>query len=250
MRILLFVTFCFLSTSLFSQENSKNMLGMSIGISVPINSFAKEICENYNSTCAKNGMMLSFDDVYFITNNIGITAVAQFSQNGLNADSIENHIKHRVSNLLLNIDNGFIFQDEDNSIANFGSWTQANLMLGSVFSLSLKSFFFDFRALAGLSVISCPDKDLSLDFLDGNFNSYEKIKNTPSIIYLLGSSVRYKLSSGYFVRLMVDWTYSKATIEINDQIINTKQVPEMNIRSDYEVSINLVYTGLSFAYNF
>ena len=250
MRHLLLVTLFLISISIFSQESSKNMLGMSIGVSVPINSFAKAGCEDYNSTCAKNGMMLSFDDVYFITNNIGVTAVASFSQNGVNADSVEYNVTQRVSNLLSNIDNSFIFPDEDNYVLNLGTWTHANLMLGTVLSFPVKSIYFDFRALAGLSVISSPDKELKLDFLDGDFNSFEKIKNTPSIIYLLGTSVRYQLSSGYFVRFMVDWTYSKATIEINDQIIHTAQVQEMNIRSDYDVSTNLVYAGLSFAYNF
>ncbi|MCK5823385.1 MAG: hypothetical protein KAG95_05235 [Bacteroidales bacterium] len=250
MRHLLLLAFCFISISSFSQENSKNMLGMSIGMSVPINSFAKASCYDYNSTCAKNGMMLSFDDVYFITKNIGITAVAQFSQNGTDADSLENYITQRVTNLLTNIDNDFLFPDEENYSMNIGTWTHANLMLGMLISIPVKFIYFDFRALAGLSVISSPDKELRLDFLDGNFSSFEKVKNTPSIIYLLGTSVRYKLPSGYFVRFMVDWTYSKTIIEINDQITHSTEVQEINIRSDYDVSANIVYAGVSFAYNF
>ena len=250
MKYLLLVIFLVASINIFSQESGKNMLGMSIGASIPINSFAKANCEDYNSTCVKNGIMLGFDDVYFITNHIGVTAVASFSQNGVNADSIEYNLTHRVSNLLTNIDNNFIFPDEDNYIINLGTWTHANLMAGTVLSFPVKSIYFDFRALAGFSVISSPDKELKLDFADGNFNSYEKIKNTPSIVYLLGTCVRYHVSSGYIVRLMVDWTYSKATIEINDQITHTTQVQEMNIKSDYDITTNLVYAGLSFAYNF
>ncbi len=250
MKHLLLVIFLVTSISIFSQESSKNILGMSMGISVPINSFAKASCEDCNSTCVKNGIMLSFDDVYFITHYIGVTAVASFSQNGVNADSIEYNVTHRVSNLLSNIDNSFIFPDEDNYIINLGTWTHANIMAGTILSFPVKSICFDFRALAGLSVISSPDKELKLDFAGGNFNSYEKIKNTPSIVYLLGTCIRYHISSGYFVRLMVDWTYSQATIEINDQITHTTQVQEMSIRSDYDVTTNLVYAGLSFAYNF
>ncbi|RLD63560.1 MAG: hypothetical protein DRJ01_03440 [Bacteroidetes bacterium] len=249
MKRLLFIAFCFISINIFSQEIGKNMIGISIGVSSPINSFAQESCGDY-STCAKKGMLLSFDDVYFITKNIGITAVAQFSQNGSNADSIELHLTRRVTNLLSGIDNGFIFPDEDNYVLNLGTWTHANLMLGPVISIPIKSISFDFRALAGLSVISSPDKELRLEFMDGNFNSYEKIKNTPSFIYLFGTSVRYRFVSGYFLRFMVDWAYSKAIIEINDQIINTTQVQEMNIKSDYDVSTSILYAGVSFAYDF
>lgn len=249
MKYLLLFIFFVASLSAYSQDYN-NMLGMSIGTSIPINSFAKANNAYYNSTCVKSGIMLGFDDVYFITNHIGVTAVASFTQNGVNTDSIEYNVTHRVSDLLSNLDNSFIFPDKNNYALTIGTWTQANLMAGAVFSLPVKFIFFDFRALAGLSVISSPAKELKFGFLDGDFNSFEKIQTTPSIIYLLGTSLRYQLPSGYIVRFMLDWTYSKATIEINDQIISTTQVPEMNIKNNYDFTSNLLYAGLSFAYDF
>jgi len=146
MKYLLLFILLVASLTVYSQESSQNMLGMSIGTSIPINSFVKESHANYNSTCVKSGIMLGFDDVYFITNYLGVTAVASFSQNGVNSDTIEYNVTHRVSDLLSNIDNSFTFPDKNNYVLTIGTWTQANLMAGTVFSLPVK-FIFLFKQL-------------------------------------------------------------------------------------------------------
>ncbi|MBA7518768.1 hypothetical protein ES705_10841 [subsurface metagenome] len=242
-RITIFIVFCFFVFTGFGQ---KGFMSLSMGASIPVGDFAKS--ENlYKNGFAETNFVLNFDGAYFFTTYLGIGGTFSFGSNYGGGEDLQNKIKKEIPEILKEFPElSLPFEPEYNF--NIGQWNYVNLMIGPQISVLLNNIGLDFKVLGGLSFITSPEREVTLQLTDGEFASSQENRQL-NFGCILGSGFRFGVGRNTAIRLSADYFYSKSSFEIK----NSYQTDGIltDLRNDkYKLPITSVHVALGIAYNF
>jgi hypothetical protein len=238
----------FISISIFGQKHYNNYSGISMGVSVPLSDFASTDINNKSAGYAMPSFFLSFDGAYLFTPYIGISGMFSFANNTLNTTMIKENFKKRIHDDYPDL----VIPEDLNITYNLGVWNHIGLHIGPQVSLPLERLNIDFRALGGLSFVLPPSNEMY--FLnketDQEFRTMSDNKEAISWGYTLGAGFRYLMSNRYILRLVINYTYANASIEINDSITMESGLPPDLIRNNHKQPVGALQIGIGIAYHF
>jgi len=237
-RISAFILFLFF---LFNGFGQGGFMSLSMGASVPVGDFAKS--ENlYKNGFAGTNFVLNFDGAYFFTTYLGIGGTFSFGSNYGGGETLQNRIMEEIPLKFPELSIPF------DTVFNIGQWNYVNLMAGPQISVLLNNIGLEFKALAGLSFITSPEREVTLQLTDGEFTSSQENRQL-NFGYILGSGFRFGVGRSTAIRLSVDYFYSKSSFEIK----NSYQAAGTSIdlpNDKYDLAINSMHVALGIAYNF
>ncbi len=157
---------------------------------------------------ARPGGAIKFDAGYFPKSYFGIGGSFSFGSNYAIRDSLLNdmttHVEENASSII---------DIPDDAEINYGSgfWNYINLLLGPHFSIrASQRLYFDFRGLAGISILRQPDQELSIIFTGTDIYSRTS-KNKLAFGFIAGGGFRYKLNSNISLKFGADFFQSRAS---------------------------------------
>lgn len=239
-RITVFIVFCFFVFTGFGQNG---FMSLSMGASVPVGDFAKS--ENlFKNGFAGINFVLNFDGAYFFTTYLGIGGTFSFGSNYGGGENLQNRITEEIPlkfpELSIPFDTVYNF--------NIGQWNYVNLMAGPQILIPLNNIGLEFKALAGLSFITSPEREVTLQLTNGEFSSSQENRQL-NFGYILGSGLRFGLGRSYSIRFSVDYFYSKTSLEILNAY-QTDSTPVDLPNDKYNLAITSVHAALGITYNF
>lgn len=194
---------------------------------------------------AKSGGAIKFDAGYFPVSYFGIGASFSFGSNYASRDSLLNdmirYIEENASGIIDIPANAEI-------IYGSGFWNYINLFIGPHFSIrASQKLYFDFRGLAGVSIIRPPDQELRINF--DNTNIYTRTShNSASFGFLAGAGMRYNLNSNLALKFGADFYQARSkntyAFELFQGVAN--DVPPL----DAEFLIRTIELTIGLAYSF
>ncbi|MCK4345390.1 MAG: hypothetical protein KAX05_08895 [Bacteroidales bacterium] len=239
-RITVFIVFCFFVFTGFGQNG---FMSLSMGASVPVGDFAKS-GDLYTNGFAGTNFVLNFDGAYFFTTYLGIGGTFSFGSNYGGGENLQNQITKEIPSkfpeLLIPFEPVYNF--------NIGQWNYVNLMAGPQILVPLYNIGLDFKALGGLSFITSPEREVTLQLTDGEFTSSQENRQL-NFGYILGSGLRFGLGRSYSIRLSMDYFYSKTSLEIINAY-QTDSTPVDLPNDKYDLAITSVHAALGITYNF
>jgi len=246
-RISAFILFLFF---LFNGFGQGGFMSLSMGASVPVGDFAKS--ENlYKNGFAETNFVLNFDGAYFFTTYLGIGGTFSFGSNYGGGETLQNRIteeilkqisfwKSEFPGLSIPFDTVYNF--------NVGQWNYVNLMAGPQILIPLNNIGLEFKALGGLSFITSPEREVTLQLTDGEFSSSQENRQL-NFGYILGSGLHFGLGRSYSIRFSVDYFYSKTSLEILNAY-QTDSTPVDLPNDKYDLAITSLHATLGITYNF
>lgn len=239
-RISAFVLFLFFMFNGFGQGG---FMSLSMGASIPVGDFADTV-DLYKSGFAGTNFVLNFDGAYFFLPYLGLGGTFSFGSNYGGGEDLQNKIKKEIPSKFPEL--SIPFDPEYNF--NIGQWNYVNLMIGPQISVLLNNIGLDFKALAGLSFITSPEREVTLQLTDGEFTSSQENRQL-NFGYILGSGFRFGVGRSTAIRLSADYFYSKSSFEIKNAY-QTNGTHDDLPSDEYKLAINSIHVALGIAYNF
>jgi opacity protein-like surface antigen len=225
-------------------SGQQNFASISFGASLPRGDYGATGDLSSNGY-ARTGGAIKFDAAYFPVSYFGIGGSFSFGSNYSMRDSL---IKDVVSYIEANTPGGIDIPEDAEVLYGSGFWNYVNLFIGPHFSIrASQKIYFDFRALAGLSIIRPPDQELRITY-DGN-NIYSRAYyNNVALGFTAGGGVRFMLNSNLALKLSGDYTQTKAKNTYSFELFQgiAGEVPPI----DAEFSIRALEITAGLAYSF
>ena len=226
------------SLQLLAQQN---FASISFGGTLPQGNYAST-GDLATSGYAKNGGAIKFDAGYFPVSYIGIGGSFSFGSNYAQRDSLVQDI---ISYIEENASGPIDIPEDAEVLYGSGFWNYINLHIGPHFSIrASQRLYFDFRALAGLSVIRAPNQELTIRY-GGEYVYTRTSYNNVAFGWTAGSGIRYKFNSTLALKLGVDYVQTKAKNTYTFDLVQGLGVPpldaEFYIRS-LELTAGLAYS--------
>jgi opacity protein-like surface antigen len=243
MKTLFIFIFLHLSVFIFAQSNS--YMGILMGASIPMGDFASASLDNDQAGYATTSFNLTMDGAYLPSPYIGVGGAVSFSNNSLNTGDLKNNLKKIIQEDFPDAD----LPDDVYISYDLGVWNHVNLMIGPHASIPLDRLSIDFRVLGGMSFVFPPESQLYFATEDDEFRTYRDNKSTVSFGYMAGTGFRYTSRSNMMLRLMVDYSYTKTTIEITDYHFDI-DMEEVVRRTEYTQPMGTIHVGVGIGYTF
>ncbi len=214
-----------------------------MGSSIPVGSFSESV-DIYSDGFAGSNFVVNFDGAYFFIPVVGLGGTFSFGSSYGGGESLENAMYEDV------LEKFPILSVPANPEYNFdaGKWNYVNLMAGPQISIPLNNINIDFKALAGLSFVFVPSRDMSIELDNGEFSSSTQ-GDELNFGYIIGTGVRFGVGRGTGIRLGCDYYHSKPAL------VKKNSFTDNNISYDlpdnqFKTSINSLHLALGIAYNF
>ena len=233
---------------LLSQD--QNYLGLGLGAAIPQGVYASDNYETEGAAYAEPGFLFGFDGAIFPDNYLGIGATITYASN--NPDKVK--YKEDVLNDLDSRDSISVPEDVTQVAWDYGVWKYLNFHVGPAFTVAAGDFNFDLRILGGLTMAWQPNMTLQFEYetdqgTTNNFSTNRRDKAVAAFGYTAGVGVRYAFSSGFVLRLIGEYTNSKPTFEVTEEI--TLVDDQITYQTEkYAVPIKNIHLALGIAYNF
>lgn len=229
------------SISVIAQQNFGSI---SFGASLPQGDYAATGDLSSNGY-ARTGGAIKFDGAFFPVSYFGIGASFSFGSNYAIRDSL---VQDMVSYIEENTPGGIDIPEDAEILYGSGFWNYFNLFIGPHFSIrASQKLYFDFRGLAGLSVIRPPDQELTITYDGASIYNRTDYTNV-AFGWTAGAGVRVMLNSNLALKLSGDFVQTKAkntyTFGIYEGIID--DIPPI----DAEFFIRTVEITVGLAYSF
>ena len=229
------------SMQLMAQQN---FASISFGASIPQGDYSSTE-DLYKSGYARTGGAIKFDGAYFPVSYLGIGASFGFGSNYAIRDSL---VDDMVAYIEANTPGGIDIPDDAEILYGSGFWNYFNLFIGPHFSIrASQKLYFDFRALAGLSIIRPPDQELTINY-DGNSIYNRTDYSSASLGWTAGGGIRIMLNSSLALKVSGDFFQAKSkntyTFGLYEGIIS--DIPPL----DSEFFIRTVEVTAGLAYSF
>lgn len=227
-----------------SQSND-HFMSISMGASFPMDDFSSTSIDNENAGYAETSFGLAFDGAYLFTQNVGIGGNIGFSNNSVARNLLRDNLIQRIEE-----DYPDFEIPEDTQISfDVGAWNTINLMFGPHLTLPANQLNLDLRALAGFSFVLPPEFNILISNPEEDLRRKSAIKRSANFGYLLGGGFRYNTRSNTIIRIMVDYTNTKAKITLTDEVTEDNQTEEQNVRTVNQ-PISAVFVGIGIGYHF
>lgn len=187
-----------------AQEESfhKYFIGLNGGYSNLSGNYIKSDYTDSSSGFANsNGINFELEGGFFMKKNFGLTAI-------LSTSSFYSHG-------LVELSDGFRedFEVDSITLTASGRYSNYNLLVGPVFSISKGKFSFTAKAVGGISYLVTPEYKVDIeDQLEATF--YQRSGNAIAFGFQTGLAVRYSITNHFGVKLGLDYFYSKPNITI------------------------------------
>lgn len=237
---ILILIMAFASAELLAQQN---FASISFGATISLDDYAATGDLSSNGY-ARTGGAIKFDGAYFPVSYLGIGASFGFGSNYVLRDSLVNDMVAYIEDNTGAID----IPDDAEILYGSGFWNYFNLFVGPHFSIrASQKLYFDFRALAGLSIIRPPDQELTITY-DGNSIYNRTDYSSAAFGWTAGGGVRIMLNSNLALKLSGDFVQTKSkntyTFGLYEGII--EDIPPL----DAEFFIRTVEVTAGLAYSF
>jgi len=223
----------------FAQQN---FASISFGASLPRGDYASTGDLSGNGY-ASTGGAIKFDGGYFPVSYFGFGASFSFGSNYALRDSLARDIMTYIEE---NASGAIDIPDDAEILYGSGFWNYINLHLGPHFSIrASQQLYFDFRVLAGLSIIRAPNQELTLSY-DGDYIYTYSSYNNVAFGWTAGGGIRYKFNSNLALKLGVDYVQTKANNTYTFDLVQGLNVPPL----DAEFHIKALELTAGLAYSF
>ena len=197
----------FISQLSFGQSVNRQLVGLSIGPSFPLNDFKKAVLDDSTSGYAKTGVAISFNYAYRISHNFGLQLIINYSGNSI--DNIEYKDQLEAAH-----------PDYGVSVESSKNWSSGGIFLGPYLRFPLTDrLSWDVRALGGyfgafspkLIIRTTKKDDLNVK---GEYNI--EGSRSSSFGYMVGTGVKYRMNS-YYILLFGD--YISSSVKFKDGVV-------------------------------
>lgn len=226
---------------MFAQQN---FASISFGASLPLGEYSltDDLAAN---GYARPGGTIKFDAGYFPVSYIGIGGSFSFGSNYALRDSLLNSMTRYIEETASSI----IDIPNDAEIHyGTGFWNYINLFIGPHFSIrASQRLYFDFRGVAGLSVIRHPDQELSIVF-DGTEIFAQNSRTKLAFGFDTGAGIRFKLNEGLALKTGIYYYQSKARFDYTFDLFHgvASDVPAIN--SQFMLRTLELTAGLAYSF--
>lgn len=198
-----------------------------------------------DSGYARTGGAIKFDAAYFPLSYVGIGGSFSFGSNFAHRDSL-------LQDMMLYVEenaSSIIDIPEDADILyGSGFWNYINLFVGPNFSFRpAQRLYFDFRALAGGTILRAPDQELRINF-DGTEVYSRTSRNKLAFGFTAGAGMRFKLNSSISLRLAADYFQSRAKFEYTFDLLQGVAEDIPPITADFPVRTIEITAGLAYSF--
>jgi opacity protein-like surface antigen len=165
---------------------------------------------------------------YYFTPNFGLGGTVAFLNNAVNLPALRDDLIAEIEERYPDIE---IPEDAQISF-NVGAWNHVNFLVGPQFSLPFGGVAIDLRALAGMSWVFPPPAELYIaDESQGlDYRLYWDQKQSVAFAYDFGGGLRFNTRNNYIIRIGIDYSYTKAKFNINDEITLPGETPDNSTR--------------------
>lgn len=221
----------------------QNFASISFGASLPLGEYGMT-SDLATSGYANTGGAIKFDAGYFPGSYLGIGGSFSFGSNFAKRDSMLEDIKTYVE------ENGALTGIPEDAEILYGSgfWNYINLFLGPHFSIrATQKLYFDFRGLAGLTVLRAPDQELGITY-DGTEIYSRASKNKLSFGFTAGTGLRYRLNTSIALKLGADFSQARSRFTYTFELFDgeAKNIPA--VKSDFLIRALEISAGLAYSF--
>lgn len=224
-------------------NGQQNFASISFGATIPQGEYAGTGDLTSNGY-ARTGGAIKFDAGFFPVSYFGIGGSFSFGSNYAVRDSL---IQDMVGYIEDNASSIIDIPEDAEIIYGSGFWNYINLFLGPHFSIrASQRLYFDFRGLAGLTVLRLPDQDLRINF-DGTEIYTHTSKTNVAFGFTAGAGFRYNLNSDLALKFAADYFQSKAQYEYTFELFQgvADDIPPLasvfHVRT-IELTVGLAYS--------
>lgn len=225
----------------FAQQN---FASISFGASLPLGDYALtgDLASN---GYARTGGAIKFDAGYFPTSYFGIGGSFSFGSNYAIRDSL---LQDMIAYIEENASSIIDIPEDAEVLYGSGFWNYINLFIGPQFSIrASQKLYFDFRGLAGISVLRAPDQELRINF-DGTEIYSRSSKNKLAFGFTAGGGVRIMLNSNIALKLSADYFQSRANFEYTFDLFQGVAEDIPPIESNFLVRTLELTAGLAYSF--
>jgi hypothetical protein len=215
--------------SLYGQ---RSYLGLSFGASLPNEEFAKKSLAE-DGGYALPGFVVEFSGAYVFDYYFGVAGTFTFSSNPPDRDQLQQDLVDGIT--------GPIPPEIEDVVFNHGSWMYSNLMAGPFLTFPVAFMNFDFRAVAGLSILLSPPWELTVITNEDTYFT-RRSGNTASFAYMLGTGIRFHINTHYAIRISGDYFRSKPSFSVDEDGAAGG--------ATYDMSVGTVNLNVGIAYRF
>jgi opacity protein-like surface antigen len=191
----------FLTSTAFSQETRKGLIGISLGPSIPLSEYADNDGDNEDAGFALTGLHLNFNFSYKFNENLGVAALWTGNAHPVDVDE--------MVDLFWSIDPSLNWEVESEA------WSSGALMGGLLVSFPSDQVDFDIKALIGYSTSTIPNIDVTAS--DGFSIATIKQNEASTLAFAvnLGAGLRYNVSEKIALTLNLDYFSTKPEFEVS-----------------------------------
>jgi opacity protein-like surface antigen len=227
------------SLQLLAQQN---FASISFGATLPQGNYASTGDLSANGY-ASTGGAIKFDAGYFPVSYFGIGGSFSFGSNYALRDSLAKDIIAYIED---NASGPINIPEDAEILYGSGFWNYINLHVGPHFSIrASQSLYFDFRALAGFSVIRAPNKELTISY-GGDFVYARSSYNNLAFGWTAGGGIRYKFNPNLALKLGIDYIQTKANNTYTFALVQDLGVPPLD--AEFRIQVMELTVGLAYSF--
>lgn len=244
MRRFTWIGMLFFSLLSLAVSAQQNFASISFGATLPQGEYASTGDLTSNGY-ARTGGAIKFDAGFFPVSYFGIGGSFSFGSNYAVRDSL---IQDMVTYIEENASTIIDIPEDAEIIYGSGFWNYINLFLGPHFSVrASQRLYFDFRALAGMTVIRLPDQDLRINFDGTEIYSYTS-KTKLAFGFTAGAGLRYNLNSDLALKFAADYFQSRAQYEYTFELFQGVADDIPPLTSDFFIRTVELTVGLAYSF--
>ena len=236
--VILVILALFLSS--YAQDS---FLGLSMGASFPLGDYASGD-DSFSNGYAGTNFVLNFDASYVVVPYVGIGASFSFGSNYADEDALKKTLLTDLEERYNQIN--FPAPEDAEYNITMGKWTYINLMVGPNFSIPLVVLHLDLRALAGITFLTPPEREVTITWTEDEIFTSQ----TSQLIhfsYVLGAGIRFGMRGATGIRIAADYFSSKPAMEIKtDHLL----IPEKEQTVTFDLPMKALHVTLGLCFNF
>ncbi|GAB4311499.1 MAG: hypothetical protein Kow00127_01550 [Bacteroidales bacterium] len=242
--ILIVLSIPLFQIQLYGQNES--FLGLTLGAALPQGTFAGTDYNDPGNGYAQTGFLFTFDGAIFPDDYLGIGATVSYGSNNPDKQLYKSDLTNDLINRYPDLE-----QYLDQLYFDYGVWRYMNFHIGPNITANAGKFNFDVRALAGLSLGWAPDQLIQITQNDEQlFSRRINAKAIPTLGFTVGGGIRYAMSSGYVLRVIVDYSNLKPPYDATESVNIDPEEGVITETKEVAVPFKNIQIGIGIAYNF